>query len=158
MIVRPDALIPGVLAAALLVACGGGGSVEPAGIEGSPAAAVGQLLETINDREWSREWQSLHPEQQSLVPRDRFVSCSKKASSPEVVSFKVLEVNDQEMAIPGTDKRAAGKAVTAEYAVMSGSQPSKAVDTFYLFDVDGSWRWVLSNSSVERYASGSCPA
>jgi hypothetical protein len=143
--------------AALPIACGGDSNAAP-GIEGSPESAMVQVLAMIDKQEWAREWESLHPEQQALVAQDKFVSCSKAADSPRIVSVKVLSVKDEEAAIPGTEKRAPSKAVTAEYQLTKGSRKRWSADTFYLFDVDGRWRWVLSNASVEAYKAGSCPA
>ncbi|MGH2610812.1 MAG: hypothetical protein ACRDHF_17160 [Tepidiformaceae bacterium] len=142
--------------AALPVACGG--SNDAPGIEGSPESALGQVLTMVSKEQWGREWESLHPDQQTLVARGKFVSCSKGADSVRITSLKVLDVSDEEADIPGTGNRAASKAVTAEYGLMEGSQRGTSVDTFYLFDVDGRWRWVLPKASVEAYKAGSCPA
>lgn len=143
---------------AILPASCGGGSGSVPGIEGSPEAAVEQVLEMVHKQQWAREWESLHPDQQAMVPRDKFVSCSKAADDVRIGSVTVLEVHDKEVPIPGTSSSAATKAVTAEYEVVDGARTTSFVDTFYLFDVDGRWRWVLSTGSVEAYQAGSCPA
>ena len=139
------------------VACGGDDSKGSPGIEGSPETAIEQVLEMIDKQDWGAEWDSLHPEQQKLVARDAFISCSKAGDSPGVGSVKVLKVNDEEAAIPGTSQRAKTKAVTVEYELTKGFKRGKSADTFYLFDVDGRWRWILSPSNVQAYQSGGCP-
>lgn len=147
-----------VALAALPVACGGSGSTEAPGIEGTPEFAVGRVLQMVSKEEWGREWESLHPDQQALVAREKFVSCSKAADSVRVSSLRVLSVDDEAAEIPGTGKSGAAKAVGVEYQVRKGSRTGMSFDVFYVFDVDGRWRWVLSNASVEAYRAGSCPA
>lgn len=150
--------IPLMAAAALLVvSCGGDGSTPGTpGLDGSPEAATEQLVSLISQGDWGREWDSLHPEQQKYVERDKFISCTKGSDSARVQGVDVLEVYDDEMVIPGTDVRSPSKAVNVKLKVTQKAFKTTDVqDTIQLFQVDGRWRWVLPN--IEAYKSGSCP-
>lgn len=127
------------------------------GLNGPPESATEQLLDMIDKQQWGREWDNLHPEQQKFVSRDKFVSCAKDDDSPSIDSVEVLDVDDDEMQIPGTGIRAASKAVTVHLTLRQTLRQDEGEtwDTIHLFEVDGRWRWVLSN--IESFKLGNCP-
>jgi hypothetical protein len=145
-------IVVSVLLAAL-AACGGGG--DKASQADTPEDAIIQLFDMVNKGQWGREWDLLHPEQQAIVDRDHYIDCAEAKTLPDIDDVNVTEVFDEEIVIPGTQTRAPSKAVTVSLKLSSGILTDETQDTYHVFDVNGVWRWSLSDP--EGYENGDCP-
>lgn len=127
-----------------LAACGGGGG----GGESASVAIVRQL-ELLSGGDTGALWDELHPAQQAIVPRDLYVRC---APAIELTDIKAIrERTETAFQIPGTSERVDAVAVTVEFTVAG----TKQTETFHEVEVDGKWRWLLSEP--EPFSRGECP-
>lgn len=141
------------LLAALLAACGD----DDGGGPGSAGDYITHLLSLVDKRQFGPEWDSLHPAQQALVPREKYIACSTDARLPGVSGTDVLETYSEAVEIPGTTQLVDSTAVTVNIHETQGALKHDAKQTFHAVLLDGSWRWFLPDSAVSAYAAGRCP-
>jgi hypothetical protein len=144
-------LVVAVLAAAVLVA-GCGGEVDPARTPAGSAQV--RFLEDLYNGRVDRAYASLHPSFQRIVPRARFIDCTRRARLGELDSIEILDVYDDPVEIPGSGKVRA-KAVRVRLTSSSGD-----TTTFVSHEVKVGprWRWVLNDAAVRAYRAGRCPS
>jgi hypothetical protein len=143
------------ICAAVLVAlaCAGCGGDEDLAASGAGEAQV-EVLDDLYGGRYARAWEDLHPEHQQIAPRSRFVRCSAQvAPSGDLESIEVLDVFDDDAAIPGIE---AGETKAVRVRVNSLEGDS---DTFVNHEVKvgEEWRWVLNAVAVRAYQRGRCP-
>lgn len=138
-----------VMLVAVLAGCGGSGGK----FDDEPAAqAMRRQFDYIAKGQDGRRWDELHPAQQALIPRERFLDCNE-ADSVEIERVEVLEVFDEQTSIPGTDRTVASRAITVRVKASAGLLSDEFTDTFHEVEVDGAWRWVMSPDAVAECAS-----
>jgi hypothetical protein len=144
-------LVVAVLAAAVLVA-GCGGEVDPARTPAGSAQV--HFLEDVYNGRLDRAYGSLHPAFQRIVPRARFVECTRRARLGGLDSIEILEVYDDPVEIPGSGKVRA-KAVRVRLTSSSGD-----TTTFVSHEVKVGprWRWVLNDAATRAYRAARCPS
>ena len=142
--------ILGGLALAVVVA-GCGGDVDPAR---TPAgAAQVRFLEDLYNGKVQRAYDSLHPAYQRIVPRSRFVQCTRLAALGGLDSIEILDVYDDPATLPD-----GGEADAKAVRVRLTSTDGRAT-TFVSHEVKVGprWRWVLNEEALGAYRSGKCP-
>jgi hypothetical protein len=139
----------GILALAC-AACGGDEDLASTG----PGEAQVEVLDNLYGGRYDLAWEDLHPRHQQIAPRSRFVRCSAQvAPSGDLESIEVLDVFDDDAAIPGIEEGEA-KAVRVRVNSLQGD-----TDTFvnHQVKVGEKWRWVLNADAVRAYQQGRCP-
>jgi hypothetical protein len=112
--------------------------------------------------EYGRSWDMLHPGHQAVVTRERYEDCREErfekfgSVSGELVSFDVLEVEDDPLSAPEIPETTS-KAVTMKYSVRAGDETETFRDTAYAIQIGSHWVWVLAPGDVRDYKAGSCP-
>src|SRR4029079_12225422 len=124
--------------ASILVLAGCGGDVDP-GRTPAGKAQVRFLHDLYNGRV-GRAYATLHPAYQRIVPRSRFVQCTRRAALGGLDSIEVLHYCDHSVQIPGAVKVGA-KAVRVRLT-SSDSQATTFVN--HEVKVGPRWRWVLN--------------
>lgn len=143
-------LLAAAAASALLAGAACGGGDDGPGRETASDAIVRQL-KLLSDGDAGALWDELHPAQQAIVPRDLYIRCADEQSI-ELSDIKALrERAEPSLAIAGTNLTVPATAVTVEFTFAG----TKQTETFHEVDVDGRWRWVLSDP--EPYVRGECP-
>jgi hypothetical protein len=140
------ALATAVLALALLAAgCGGGSKSE------SPSAFVRRVTQEFSRGQAGRLWDELHPADQAVVTRSRFITCQSNEGFG-LRKFKVLETYSE--TIPVAGKNAESTAVSVQVTSDDGITTA----TLHALPVGGAWRWVLQPSEYAAYKRGVCPS
>lgn len=146
-----------------LVACGNddeedGGTAAPVSEEATATTEPereltdpGETMETLVRMQLlgqlGRAWDTLHPEHQELVSRSDYERCQSDRLAPmagvSLQDFDVLETYEDRVTLPEGEVDAT--AVTYEMTVTDGTNTQAITDTSRLVNVDGEWRWVLSD-------------
>jgi hypothetical protein len=133
-------LLP-LLPLVLFVACGDDDSTTDA--PDLEDAFVEQFAEK-KAGQWARAYSDLHPAQQELVSEESFLACAEDFDTlPADTTVEITETYPEGYTIPGVGERVDTMAVT--YTIEAGDET--ASDTIHLADVDGAWRWFLSDPS-----------
>ena len=145
-------LVLGGLAVAVFLA-GCGGDVDPAR---TPAGiAQVRLLDEIYNGRYARAYADLHPAYQRLVPKERFVSCSRQLSLGGLDSIEILDVYDESVSVPG-ERKVKAKAVRVRLTSSNGETTEPFVR--HEVKVGPRWRWVLNEPALRAYRAGKCPS
>lgn len=150
---------------ALLLAGCSSGSAKPkatATLAGTPvpsedasAATLRQLNEVLQ-RQWGLEWDELHPAEQAVIPRQKYVDCNQATAVPQITNIRVVKTYDDPFDEPEIPEKTS-KAVTLSYTVTVLGKQQTQSDTFHEINVAGRWRWTLVEPSVAAYQKGQCP-
>ncbi len=147
---------------ALLAACGSGGvdRTEETGraqeeLPSDPGEVMLQFAEYDRNGQWARQWEHLHPAHQELASREAFLTC-KQGNAISFDSSRVIEVFEETVPIPRIGE-VNTTAITMELSVEIGNGERSERVTSHLLDVDGAWRWVLSNDALDAFEVGDCP-
>lgn len=117
-------------------------------------AAKERFLATSNGK-YGEAWDSLHPKQQVIVSREKFIECGEAgaaAQSPEIGDVKVLDesVEEKEIAEVGS--------VESHVIELQWTQgPDTRRGFFDTLKVDGDWKWVLGEDALNAFRAGECP-
>jgi len=152
---REDGAMLRVLFAGLAVATvvsGCGGDVDPA----STPAGLAQVrfLDELYNGQLDRAYATLHPAYQRVVPRARFVQCTRQSALGGLDSIEILDVYDDPVQIPGGGK-ADAKAVRVRLTSSDG-QATTFVN--HEVKVGPRWRWVLNDAALKAFRAGKCPS
>lgn len=119
----------------------------------SNAAAEAEMLRQLDwfyKGQYARVYTRLHPAQQALVSRERYIECNNAARQD--VKMKVIESYRDYVQILGTTKTANATEVTVRFTFHDGAS---VTHTFPLVDIGGGdWRWLNDPS---EYDNGGCP-
>jgi len=121
----------------------------------SAGDAVKRQFDFISKGQWGREWDELHPGQQAVVPREKYVDCANATNvNLTGLSVDVIETYDDPMDISGVPEKTS-TAVTVKLT----TEASKNAETNTVHEVlvAGEWRWVLNNDAIAAYQAGHCP-
>lgn len=138
----------GILAAgaALVTGCGGGGS----GTE-SASSFVKRVTLEFSRGQTGRLWDELHPAEQAVVTRPRFIECESNEGFG-LRKVKVLESYQETINIAGKPTRSTAVSVRVT------SDDGITTATLHAVLVDGKWRWILQPADFAVYTRGHCPS
>jgi hypothetical protein len=141
------------LAAAALVAAaaGCGGKSGAGGGTQSAADFIGQVTTQFSRGQSGRLWNTLHPADQAVVSRARYVACQTNEGF-DLQKLKVLETYAETVDIAG--KSTPSTAVSLKTTSSDGTTTA----TMHAVSLNGKWRWILSASDYAAYKQGKCPA
>lgn len=154
----------------LLAACGGGApaprgdpSVASGGASPTVAAtntpgkdaAIAAIRQTTASvkRNFSAEYDELHPAQQAVVTRAQFITCAMAAKPVTLDSARALQSAPEAISLTGVPEQTS-IVVTVELRKADGTTQQRNVREVL---VDGTWRWVLTDAAVKALAAGTCP-
>ena len=142
-------IVAAIAAVVLVAACGG--DVDP----GRTPAGLAQVrfLDNLYNGRLDPVYASLHPADQRLVPRKRFVACTRAAALGGLDSIEILDVYDDPIGIPGSGR------VPAEAVRVRLTSSDGEATTFVNHEVKVGprWRWVLNAAAASAYRAGRCP-
>jgi hypothetical protein len=143
-------LIVGGLAVAVLVA-GCGGDVDPARTPAGSAQV--RFLEDLYNGRLQRAYETLHPAYQRIVPRSKFIQCTRQSGLGGLDSIEILDVYNDPATLPDGGQVGA-KAVRVRLTSTDGN-----ATTFVSHEVKVGprWRWVLNEKALAAYREGKCP-
>jgi hypothetical protein len=142
----------GLIAIVFLVGACGGGDKDSAG------DALRKLTDYADKGQWGRMWDTLHPDQQKLVPRELFTECrSKTFNGARFRDVKVIETYEEDTDLPGVSQHVSSTAVTYEAKIGRGDNPSASRQTSHQYRVGDTWRWALTQREITAYQKGQCP-
>lgn len=140
------AVIGLLFASLVLTACGGGGS----GKQSASDFAVQELTQAAKGQNGKR-WESLHPELQKIVSKDKYIQCTQDDSAP-LTNIKATDAYAEPVNAPGVGQ-VDTTAVTVEYKVGSTTDHI----TMHVLQVDDAWKWFLDQDSYDAFSAGKCP-
>jgi hypothetical protein len=111
--------------------------------------AAHEELQLATEGRHEERWDLLHPEQQIAVPLDLFVTCAEydDAGSIDILaSFRNDNTFISRVGI--VDSR------VGIYTISDGSDDAGYVE---MVNVDGEWRWTMSDEQIDDYEAGRCP-
>ena len=134
-----------------LLLAGCGGDVDP----GRTPAGLAQVrfLDNLYNGRLDPVYAALHPAYKRLVPRKRFVACTRAAGLGGLDSIEILDVYDDPVDIPGSG-RVPAKAVRVR---LTSSDGEATTFVNHEVKVGPRWRWVLNGPAVSAYRAGRCP-
>ena len=109
-------------------------------------------------------WDKLHPGQQALIPRARYINCrdqpSDKRAGVAPKSTTLIQTTYQHpidlTGIPVKTSTVVTMEVTVEDPP-NGKLVTRR-ETFELVVLDDEWKWVLPEADVQAFQKGTCPA
>jgi hypothetical protein len=143
-------VVGGLAVAAFLAGCGG--DVDPARTPAGSAQV--RFLENLYNGKLPQAYETLHPAYQRIVPRSRFVQCTRQAALGGLDSIEILDVYDDPVTLPDGGQ-IGGKGVRVRLTSTGGD-----ATTFVNHEVKVGprWRWVLNAKALGAYRAGKCPA
>ncbi len=145
---RRATLAAGALAssALLVAACGGGGG----GTE-SASSFVKRITLEFSRGQTGRLWDELHPAEQAVVTRTRFIQCERNEGFG-LRKVKLLDSYEETIGVAGTRTRSTAVSVRVT------SDDGITTATLHAVLVDGKWRWILQPADFAVYKRGGCPS
>lgn len=132
--------------ALVIAACGG---------DGGAGDAVKQRVTELGSSNYAGAWDALHPAQQNVVPKELFIRCGVEAEAkrdPTVDDVEVLGTEKVTKDIPWV-----GEVEVTEVKIRM-TQGETSREAFYdVVEVDGDWRWMLTDRSLAAFEAGTCP-
>jgi len=141
------------LAGAALVAvaaAGCGGSSGTGGGKSSAANFIDQVTTQFSRGQSGRLWETLHPADQAVVSRARYVECQTNEGF-DLQKLKVLETYPETIDVAG--KATPSTAVSLRTTASDGTTTA----TMHAVLLNGKWRWILSAADYAAYKQGKCP-
>ena len=141
------------LAGAALVAvaaAGCGGSSGAGGGNTSAANFIDQVTTQFSRGQSGRLWETLHPADQAVVSRARYVECQTNEGF-DLQKLKVLETYPETIDVAG--KATPSTAVSLRTTASDGTTTA----TMHAVLLNGKWRWILSAADYAAYKQGKCP-
>ena len=138
--------------AALVVAAaaGCGGSSGAGGGNKSAANFIDQVTTQFSRGQSGRLWETLHPADQAVVSRARYVECQTNEGF-DLQKLKVLETYPETIDVAG--KATPSTAVSLRTTASDGTTTA----TMHAVLLNGKWRWILSAADYAAYKQGKCP-
>jgi len=149
-ITRIAAVALAVAAALVAAGCSGGGGGGSASGKETAADFVHRITVEFSRGQSGRLWDELHPADQAIVTRARFVECQKNDGF-NLKSFKVLESFNESTDVEG--KATPSTAVS----IRATSDDGETTATMHAVSVGGKWRWILQPADAAAYKKGRCP-
>jgi hypothetical protein len=124
------------------------------------AKAYATLVGYFFNAQYDRQYNTLAPQQQRFISRDRFVTCYQGNNYPTgtVERWKLLDSLHVKITIPGTKTRVWTTAVSVRFQLkLDTGEHVTFAKSAHMFLVHGHWRWMLDKDSVIRFKRGGCP-
>jgi hypothetical protein len=128
----------------LLAACGGGDS--------SAVKFTKQLVKEQSQGQFDKAWDSLHPAQQAVVPKDKYVQCGQQASPTAAQKMDLVSESDAQSNVPEV-----GTATVHSVKLNVNYGDDTRQPIYNLINVDGKWRWVMRQDAIDSFKGGECP-
>lgn len=122
----------------------------------SASDAVTDRVRALSESRYDDVWETLHPSQQAIVTREKFVECGlagEQRTSPAIDEIKVLDERGEEQEIPEV-----GTVDVRVVTVQTRSGENTRRIDFSVLKVDGTWRWFLNQRSIDAFRTEACPA
>jgi len=117
--------------------------------------AVKRVIEREYVGDYKSVWDELHPRHQRFVTREEYEECRRGIDvAGTLESVLILDVSDVPLAVYGLRPRTPSKAVKLRVT----TDESEFTATYHVVLVDGSWRWVLSDSAARGFTRTDCPS
>lgn len=144
-------LTTAAVVATVATACGSSGSGSGSGAGQTAAAFIGQVTTQFARAQSGRLWDTLHPADQAIVNRARYMACQSNAGF-DLKKIKVLETYADTVAVAGrsTPSTAISVRVTSDDGITNA--------TMHAVKLNGAWRWILSPADYAAYKQGKCPS
>ena len=129
-------------------------AASSAALGNAQAAAFAKRVLYLEARgQTNRSYALLHPAQQKLISRSRYVACLHSSHPRRVKSVSVFRVADWTIAYSGIPQHEV-KAVSVDVIYKDGG---RTTFTMSAVPVAGAFRWVFSEDAAARAATGRCP-
>lgn len=114
--------------------------------------AVLRHMRLSTDRQEGALYDSLHPDQQTIVTCEQFVECAPRRvlTLPPDTEFDVVDIYQDQVTIPGTTTQADSTTLVVKTSSESPGRPVGGSFTVPLVYVDGTWRWMLADPDLYR--------
>ena len=117
-------------------------------------SAVKSLLEAEYFGNYAEAWDSLHPRHQRFVTQQEYEECRRGIDVQGTLdSVVVLDVQDAPLTVHGLPPRTPAKAV--EVRVVTDA--SEYTADYHVVNLDGNWRWVLTDRAARGFERTDCP-
>jgi hypothetical protein len=144
-----------VLVSSLLAGCGGGGAgatgAAATGGKQPAASFIRRVTTEFSLGQSGRLWDALHPSDQAVVTRARYVACQSN-SGFDLKKLVVLDTYADRVDVAGVTTPATA------ISLRTTSDDGVTTATVHAVLVKGTWRWVLSSADYAAYSHGKCPA
>lgn len=163
-----------VVLAASSTACGGDGSEAPTAMSDTetsvtttaePTEDLGAFFRRRIEYDlWGQHgsaWDALHPGQQKLVSRGKYVDCREQAidvfPSLEVKSLRVMRTYEDPIDVIGIPEKTSTAVSVKVTLTDPGVRDQVFRDSFHAIAVDGQWVWILPPADARALMAGHCP-
>jgi hypothetical protein len=120
--------------------------------ESSAAAFAKRRYEQLAKAQYAEAWQSLHPAQQAVVSQDAFVKCGQQTTPDPNTKVTVKSERDEQLDVPQVGP---SNVHSVTLTLRFGDQLRTPTDN--LINVDGKWRWTMTQQAVDAFKAGNCP-
>lgn len=123
---------------------------------GDAEDAVRVRLEQLSRAEYQAAWATMHPAHQAIASEQKFVECGRELqlrSDPAVDSISILDAKSRTINVAEIGET---KVVTVDVEMRTGENSRRP--SFDVIEVDGTWRWILSDAALRAFREGTCPA
>ena len=155
-------IVIGIGLALFAASCGGKAVTQPT-VPGGPTAtasphesagdALKRQLGFEFKGQYGRSWDELHPGQQALVPREKYVDCARKDPASDI-SVDVIETYADPIEIMGGPETTSTAVTIKLTADVDGSTINM---TLHEVLIAGEWHWVLPDDAIVAFQAGGCP-
>jgi hypothetical protein len=141
----------------LLVCLAGcrGGSSSTADREARQATT--NLLNQVQQAQYGSVWESMHPAQQAIVPREQLVACGERFG-PAFEGFEIGDVSAEDVT-PEEVGAIKAQVVSVNFDLTDEFDNGLAtpIDRRFRFvKVDDTWRWLLGSGELAVFRDGNC--
>ncbi len=153
-VVYPSMAFARVLLTVALVALATGCALNEDSDDHEAGASVKTLLEKEYFGDYGGAWDSLHPRHQRLVTRQNYDECRRGIDVQGTIdSVVVLDVKSVPLTVFGLPPRTPAKRVNVRVV----TDETDFTSNYHVVDVDGQWRWVLSDRAARGFRRSPCP-
>lgn len=111
--------------------------------------AAREELQLATQGRHEERWDLLHPDQQIAVPLDLFVTCAEYDDAGSVEILASFANDDTFISRAGI--------VDSRVVIFTISEGSDEAGYVEMVDVDGTWRWTMTDEQIDDYEAGRCP-
>lgn len=152
-------VIPALCALAMwTAACGGSASSGNATPKEDAGAAVKRQLFLAAEGKYGQLWDELHPAQQAVVPKQKYIECTAQKSPPfQLDDVNVVDTRDDPIDFATLPDKRGAKLVLFSL-VIGPARTTSGRQALRVVPVKGQWRWILPDSVIAKFKEGTCPS